>query len=367
MKDVKLQGKGYFIWKIRYCEGGDVEAIADLAAESQYTHAIIKVADGSRTYNLHPETGRDLVVPLVKALREREIEPWGWQYIYGYDPIDEADKAIQRVRQFDLDGFVVDAEAEFKKPGMQRVASQYMNRLSAGLPDTPIALSSYRFPSYHPRIPWDEFLKKSDLAMPQVYWEQSNNPAAQLERCVNEYQTMPYSRPVIPTGSAYRRGEWRTTPEHIIEFMEKALELNLPAANFWEWAHTRRYLPETWEAVSDFYWPVKSEENLLVRYLRALNEHNWKEIAGLYTEQAVHVTNSETIKGREEIARWYRNFFSEVMPNGVFYKTNLIGNGSIRHMTWTAQSSAGEINFGSDTLALEDGLINYHYSFYIIT
>ena len=114
MKEIKLQGKGYFIWKIRYCEGGDVEAIADLAAESQYTHAIIKVADGSRTYNLHPETGRDLVVPLVKALREREIEPWGWQYVYGYDPIDEADKAVQRVRQFDLDGFVVDAEAEFK-------------------------------------------------------------------------------------------------------------------------------------------------------------------------------------------------------------------------------------------------------------
>lgn len=362
-----LQGKGYFIWKIRYCEGGDVNAIADLAVESQFTHAIIKVANGSRTYNIHPQTGEDLVGPMVKALRNKDISPWGWQYIYGYDPIAEADKAVQRVKQFNLAGFVIDAEAEYKAPGMERKARQYMNRLRSGLPNTPLALSSYRFPSYHPQLPWDAFLDKCDLAMPQVYWEQSYNPASQLERCVNEYQEQTHSRPVIPTGSAYKRGDWQATPEHVIEFMDKAIELDIPAVNYWEWAHTRKHLPETWDAVRDYYWPVEEKEDIAALYISALNTHDPEKVLALYDDDAVHVTSKRTIQGKQAIREWYQEFFREILPNGVFYLTNSIGAKSLRFINWTANSSAGEVNISSDTLSLYHGKIMYHYSFFIVT
>ena len=82
-----LEGKGYFIWRIKNCEGGDVNAIADMAVEAQFTHVLVKVADGPGIYNINPKTGQDLVPPLVESLRERDIHVWGWQYVYGYDPI----------------------------------------------------------------------------------------------------------------------------------------------------------------------------------------------------------------------------------------------------------------------------------------
>ena len=44
----------------------------------------------------------------------------------------------------------------------------------------------------------------ANIAMPQVYWEQSHNPAQQLERTVKEYNNpalVGFPRPVIPTGA----------------------------------------------------------------------------------------------------------------------------------------------------------------------
>lgn len=363
-----LQGKGYFIWKIRYCEGGDVNAIADLAQEAQYTHLVIKVADGSRTYNLHPDSGADLVPPLVEALRNRGISPWGWQYIYGYDPLAEANRAIERVNQLGLDGFVVNAEAEFKQPGMDRKASQYMRRLRAGLPNTSLALSSYRFPSYHPRLPWDEFLGLCDLAMPQVYWEQLHNPAQQLTRCVNEYRNLKYARPIIPTGSAYKRGSWQSTPEDVINFLTHAYQINLRGANFWVWSHTRRYLPETWNAIQDYFWAEQPVDDILFRFIEALNAHDPDQVASLYDENAVLVNSQRTIQGRPAIVDWYKELFREILPNGVFKLSDTIGSGRTRHLYWTAVSSAGEVNLGSDTISLNgDQRIIYHYTFYSVT
>ena len=88
-----LQGKGFFIWKIRNCENGDIQAIANIAARDELTHVLIKIADGAYSYNIDP-SGVDLVPGLVKALHKHDIQAWGWQYLYGNDPIGEANKAI---------------------------------------------------------------------------------------------------------------------------------------------------------------------------------------------------------------------------------------------------------------------------------
>ena len=112
---MSLEGKGWYIWKIRHCEGGDVEAIADMAVEAGLTHVLIKVANATWSYNIDPQTNEDLVGTLVKELKSRDISVWGWQYVFGNDPIREADKAIQRVREFKFDGFVIDAEDEYKE------------------------------------------------------------------------------------------------------------------------------------------------------------------------------------------------------------------------------------------------------------
>ncbi len=359
-----LRGKGFFIWKIRDCENGDSLAIAETALRAGYTHVMIKIADGAYSYNLDP-SGRDLVTDLVKALHKRGIQAWGWQYIYGKDPLGEANKAIQRINQCQVDGFVIDVEKEYKEQGKKIAAEKYLDRLRAAFPDLPVGLSSYRFPSYHPQVPWKEFLERCDFTMPQVYWVQAHNPADQLTRCVKEFQAITPYRPVIPTGSAYKSGGWQATPEEVTEFLDTALELNLTAANFWEWANCRRYLPEVWETISRHPWSDEpSAPDIARKYIDALNSRDLDRILGLYAPNAVHVNAARTVQGITAIRSWYENLFSQVIRNPKFVLTGHTGSGNTRNLTWTASGENGRVRNGNDTLGLLEDKISYHYTFF---
>jgi hypothetical protein len=246
-----LDEKGFYIWQIARIEGGNVDLIADLAEEAALKHILIKIADGSSSYNISPSEG-DLVPPLVNALQVKGIECWGWHYIYGRSPSNEAAKAIQRVQQTGVVGYVIDAEGEFKAPGMDVAARSFMDALRTGLPTFPVGLSSYRYPTLHQEFPWDEFLSKSNYALPQVYWVGKHNPAEQLERCLAEYSAIT-SHPIIPTGSAYSQGDWSPTLGDLIEFLDAAQVNNLGGANFWEW-FTARQIPELWNTIASYSW-----------------------------------------------------------------------------------------------------------------
>ena len=157
---MELSGQGFFIWQLWRTEGEDAEAIALLAKEADLSHVLIKVADGTTVYNYDHEGQVDRVPPVAQALRAQGIQVWGWQYIYGDNPLGEARRAIQRVVELELDGFVLDAEKQYKESGKETAARQYMQELRAGLPDTPLALSTYRYPKLHPQIPYSEFLAR---------------------------------------------------------------------------------------------------------------------------------------------------------------------------------------------------------------
>lgn len=360
---MKLQGKGYFIWKIRDCENGNPNAIASVAYQAGLTHVLIKVANGIYAYNYDYERRIDFVPEVVRALRARGIQVWGWHYVYGNDPAGEARIAARRVRELDLDGFAIDAEVEYKAPGRRSAAGIFMRQLRAGLPDTPLALSSYRYPSYHPQLPWREFLETCDLNMPQVYWMQANNPGTQLRRTLQEFQNMTPYRPVFPTGAAFRERGWQPTPGEVTEFLETARSLGLAGVNFWSWDYTRRYLPELWQLIADFDWQGQPPAaDIMVQYIEALNNHKPENILALYTPTAVHISSSRTIKGHAALQTWLYTLLNNILPNGKFQLVDFTGSGNTRHLTWTATSEAGSVFDGSDTFGLLDGKIAYQYS-----
>jgi hypothetical protein len=361
-----LEGKGFFIWKIPNCEEGQAHLIASLAKQAQLTHVLIKIADTNYAYNV--VNGVDLVPAVAAALHARHIQVWGWHYVRGYNPTGEADKAVERVRELGLDGYVIDAEGEYKEPGKAEAARKFMSRLRAGLPHTPIALCSYRFPSYHPQLPWREFLEKSDLNMPQVYWLKSHNSSEQLDRCVQEFRAMTPSRPVHPVGAAFQEDGWQSTPAEVQEFLDKAKELNLCSASFYSWDSSRASLPEVWEAIADYSWDGEPpEEEITARYLAALNSHLPDSVVNLYLPSAVHVTADRAVQGQTALRYWYHAMFTSLLPNAVFKLTGYSGSASSRHFTWTAVSSAGRVEDGKDTFGLRNGRIAYHYSFFSVT
>lgn len=364
-----LQGKGFFIWKIADCEHGNPEAIATAAKNAGMTHVLIKIADGAYAYNLDPQTKFDRVGPVVEALRHKGMQVWGWHYVYGYDPAGEARIAVRRVQQFQLDGYVIDAEEEYKEPGRASAAQRFCKELRKGIPNVPVALSSYRFPTYHPQFPWRAFLEFCDYNMPQVYWEKAHNPAAQMARVMKEFHALSPTRPVIPTGPAYKWNGWRPTEADLTEFLGTAATYQIPAMNFFSWDECRRDLPNLWNLIAQYPFgspPVPQPEppkDIPEQYIDTLNSRKPEAVASLYHPQAVHITAARTIQGGSAIRSWYDQFLTEALPGAAFTLTGITGSTSIsRHFTWQAASTCGATQSGSDTFGLMDGKIIYHYT-----
>jgi hypothetical protein len=358
---MSLTGKGFFIWKIRDCEGGSPSGIASAALSAGLSHVLIKIADGMNHYNVDSTTGTDYVPAVVAALHAAGIQAWGWHYVYGGDPDGEAWNGGRRAKELGLDGYVIDAEMEYKAAGMDSAARRYVSDLRGYLGTIPVALCSFRFPSYHMEFPWSDFLNKSDFNMPQVYWEQAHNAGAQLQRSFREFQSVSPYRPYLATGAAYSNKGWASTTTDINDFLTTAVALNIPAVNFFSWDYCRKYLPELWSAIAAFPYPTNQPVGIVQKLINALNSHDAETASQLYTESAVHITAEQTIQGRSSIRDWYTNFFTNKQPGVSFVLTAITGKEPTRNFAWRSAVSS-ITRTGTDTLGLIDGAIGYHYS-----
>jgi hypothetical protein len=331
------RGKGFYIWKVPNCEVYD--------------------------YNYDVALKKDLVAPLSNALSKYNIKTWGWHYVYGDLPIKEAAAAIRQIRKIPLEGYIIDAESEYK--GKYTACRVFMNELRNAFPTLPMGLSSYRYPKYHNDLPWTDFLSKCDLNMPQVYWEQLRNPGEQLERSLNEFKSSvsPF-RPIVPTGSAYSANGWYPEPAEITEFMSKAVALGLSGVNFWSWDYCRRYLPILWDTIAAFNWPgyEKPDKDLVDLLVDVINSRNVSSILELYQPDAVHIDAKETIQGDSSLAAWYIEFLNSDFKEKTIQITEASKKGHTHQFSWIAKAANGDVVEGIDTLGLLDNKIIYHFS-----
>lgn len=361
-----LSGKGMMIWKIPSCESGNATSIANVAQAAGFSHVLIKIADGVNSYNVNRTTNVDLVPPVVSALKAKGIQVWGWHYIYGSNPTGEATIAVNRTKALGLNGYVIDAESEFKVAGGATAATTYMNALRKGLPSTPIALCSYRYPSYHMQFPWKAFLDKCDYNMPQVYWQAAHNPDVQVTRSFKEFQALEPYRPYLATGPLYPVSDWSPSASELILFMDTCKSLNIPAVNYFTWDYKTK-LSTQWNAIASYKWADSTEQDIVEKYISAMNSHNPDLCASMYASNAIRITASRIVQGYNLIRSWFNDFFTSAFPNAVFKLTGFTGTGSNRRFTWTATAPTGIVNNGNDTIGLVNGKIGYHYSFYSIT
>ena len=358
---MSLYGKGFYIWKIPSCEGGDPAAIATAAKNAGLGHVIIKIADGTYDYNYNTTTKADLIAPVAEALLLKGIRVWGWHYVYGDLPREEAKAAIRQIKKLPLDGYVIDAEGHYKDK--YQSAKIFMNELRAVLPDYPIALSSYRYPSYHPQLPWTQFLSKCDYNFPQMYWEQAHNPDEQLIRSYNEFLLLNPVRPYVPTGAAYASGGWIPTTTDIKKFLDTAVSLKLTGASFWSWDYCRLKLPEIWQAIADYKWtgtlpPQLQFYDLFIQYL---NDRNIASLVNLYAENAVLVTAKKTIQGKNAINGWFTALLNTTYPTAAFALESCSGSENSKTLVWKISVAGDTTITVEDTLGMLDGKIVYHY------
>lgn len=256
-----------FIWRLLTCAGGDPIRLANMAQELGISWVCIKAADGTVDFNqgAGPEWAQpDLLGAAISALRAVGIRIWLWQYIYGANYIRqsiavlEAKKAVENIERWLPDGWIIDPEKEYKRSGAAAWADQYMTYLRASCPSVSIGLCSYRFPTLHPELPWQSFLRRSNFHAPQVYWIAAHNPGDQLGRSVRELRALA-DLPVVPVGSAYSEPgyNWTPTVAELNEFDRVAHQLSLDGLSWWEWGENGRgaeYLPDLWNAIKAHDW-----------------------------------------------------------------------------------------------------------------
>jgi len=259
VEEVTLSGKGMFIWKLQNVEDGNPETIASTAADAGLSFVLIKIAEDDKYYRHITDDGRDLLPMVIDALHIKGIQVWGWHYVRGKNPREEALTGSNRVSELELDGYVISIGTEFENSGDAAGAAIFMQTLAANLGDMPIAMSAQRYPSYYPNFPVEVFLKGIDYVMPTVYWVGNDNPGHQLQRSVKEYSALIEDTNnevlIAPIGSAFLENQWFPTWLQIDEFMQTAYDMGLPGVSFWEWSNTRQRLPDDiWDTIAEFEW-----------------------------------------------------------------------------------------------------------------
>jgi hypothetical protein len=371
-----LQGKGFFTYILPECEHGEPAAILAAAMAAGLSHVLVKIADGPWPFGIE-SNGSDYTAPVVRALRESGIAVWGWHYVYGTDPDGEAKVAIQRARNLGLDGYVVDAEGEYKKPGRDKAAHKFMSLVRSGL-DITISLCSYRFPDYHPELPWSDFLEFCDYHMPQVYWEQAHNAGGQLRESKRQCDALPNAKPFLATGAAYgTQNGWSVRPDDVVDFLNTAKTLTIPAVNFFSWDYSRAKLPGVWKAISDFSWPVPPQTDtsvpppvvepplapepptvlpgpsepspiqpdaFSVKFLAALNSFRVGEVTAFYITHAVHVRRGKISRSPVNLRKDYAAFFASLPVGSQFTLTGYKSRDDARYLTFRVDTRDGKIS-----------------------
>lgn len=228
-------GKGVWCWQLKNCLGGDVIRLAADIQKLGCSFVVIKCANGILEYNA------DLFAGARSAFEALGIQVWGYHYIYGGNTVTgasiakaEASVAIRVAQKYQLAGLFLDAEGEYKRKGGPAWADTYLTSLKTTLPDLPLGLASYRWPSVHPEFPWASFLRRVDFHSPQVYWMHAQNSGEQLRRSVKELSALK-ALPIVPLGAAFFEHGWEPTVAAINEFDHVAHELQLPGVSWWCW------------------------------------------------------------------------------------------------------------------------------------
>ena len=133
-------GKGIWIWKLSEAEGGNVSAIIERCENVGIEWVAIKCGDGGYFWS-------QCKLSTIEQFQNAGIKVFGWQYVYGDDPIGEANVANQ-ILDLGVDGFIIDAEGEYE--GKPNNATIYLEKIREKHSDSFIAYTPFPIILYHP-------------------------------------------------------------------------------------------------------------------------------------------------------------------------------------------------------------------------
>ena len=164
-----FEGQGMWIWYLSDSDGGNLASIVAQAHAAGVSAVFVKSSDGSTNYwsQFSPE--------LVAQLHANGLKVCAWQYVYGTNPVGEAELGARAVAD-GADCLVIDAEAQYE--GHYAAAQTYITDLRAKIGASyPLGLASFPYVWDHPTFPYSVFLgpNGAQFNTPQMYWKDIGN------------------------------------------------------------------------------------------------------------------------------------------------------------------------------------------------
>ncbi len=215
---------GMWIWYLNASDGGNLASIAAQAQAAGVRTLYVKSSDGGSDF------WSQFTPALVTQVHALGLQICAWQYVYGNDPVGEAELGIRAV-QDGADCLVIDAEDEYG--GKYAAAQTYIDTLRAGVgPAYPIGLASFPYVDYHESIPYSVFLGPggAQYNAPQIYWKAiGTSPDDAFAHTFMENRI--YGRVLTPLGQLYGS----VSAAGVERFRQVAAAYGVPALSWWDW------------------------------------------------------------------------------------------------------------------------------------
>jgi peptidoglycan hydrolase-like protein with peptidoglycan-binding domain len=222
-----FDGQGMWIWYVSKSDGGSLPSIVAQAKADGIGTLFVKSSDGSESYwsQFSPE--------LVAAVHGAGLKVCAWQYVYGSNPVGEAELGA-RAAQTGADCLVIDAESEYE--GRYAAAQQYMQTLRGKVgADYPIGLASFPYVDYHESLPYSVFLGPggAQFDAPQMYWKDIGVSVESIFSTTYE-QNLIYGREIEPLGQTYQR----PSASELVAFRSLSNAYGASGLSWWDWQET---------------------------------------------------------------------------------------------------------------------------------
>ena len=218
-----LAVRGIWIWVVADSSGGSLSAIISRAHQYGIGTVIIKSGDGTRTWS-------QFSAPLVSRLHAAGLRVCGWQFVYGNNPLGEAQVGAATVKAR-ADCLVIDAESDYegKYIQAQTYIAQLRKRIGANFP---VALAGFPYIDFHPAFPYSIFLGPggAQYNTPQMYWRDIGTTVDTVYSHTYAYNRL-YQRRIYPLGQIYNA----PPPGQVIRFRQVARAYGAPNVSWWDW------------------------------------------------------------------------------------------------------------------------------------
>lgn len=247
-----IAGKGIYVYLLDEFGGKSPKEMVQKLRNAGINRVYLKIADGSDSW---PKKN-DFNAATAAEAKNAGLTVWAWHYVYGNHPEAEAAIAAKRVKDLGLSGYIYDAEKEYENKQKKTAAETFVAQLKKQMPaGTILGFSSFKYPSNHPDLPWQTLAAAADVLMPQVYWVQANNPAAQTDKAIGEWKKLNPNALMVPTGAAYEEDGWRANAADVKTFLLHAKD-TCKAADLWYWDDLAKVSGKDYvDAVTSVVWP----------------------------------------------------------------------------------------------------------------